>query len=51
MAAALITPSGAAPMPISAWVFVPEKAQEMAAPTSPSAISLTLAPASRISFN
>ena len=45
MAAAVITPSGAPPMPITAWMPVPRTAAEMPAERSPSVISLMRAPA------
>ena len=48
-AAALITPSAAPPMPIARWSFVPRIADEIAAVTSPSWISLMRAPVARIS--
>ena len=48
-AAAVITPSGAPPMPITAWTPVPWTAHEIAAETSPSEISLIRAPVPRTS--
>ena len=40
-----MTPSGAPPMPITAWTPVPETAHEIAADRSPSQMSLIRAPA------
>src|SRR5690242_3099521 len=48
-AAAAMMPSGAPPMPIARWSFVPRMAALIEAMMSPSAISLIRAPASRIS--
>ena len=44
-----MTPSGAPPVPITAWTPVPETAHEIAADRSPSPISLIRAPAARTS--
>ena len=44
-----MTPSGAPPMPITAWTPVPETAQLIAADRSPSVMSLIRAPAARTS--
>ena len=45
----MITPSGAPPIPITAWMPVPWTAQLIAADTSPSLISLIRAPVPRTS--
>jgi hypothetical protein len=44
-----MTPSGAPPMPMTAWTPVPDTAHEIAADRSPSLISLIRAPAARTS--
>ena len=44
-----MTPSGAPPMPITAWTPVPDTAHEIAADRSPSPMSLIRAPAARTS--
>ena len=49
MAAAVSTPSGAPPIPITAWTPVPSTAAEMPAERSPSPISRIRAPALRMS--
>ena len=49
IAAAASTPSGAPPMPMTAWTLVPRTAAEMPAERSPSEISRMRAPALRIS--
>ena len=49
MAAAVSTPSGAPPMPKTAWTPVPRIAAEMPAERSPSPISRMRAPAARMS--